>query len=329
MKAFRIHSYDGPPSLTLDEVPEPVHTDDAAVVRVMAIGVNFPDLLATKGQYQLKPDLPFIPGCEVAGVVQWAPEGSGWAVGDRVMAFVWQGSYAEQVAIPLPHLVAIPDGMGFDIAAGLVVNHHTVHFALARRGHVAAGESVLVLGAAGGIGTAAVQVAKGLRARVIAGVAREDEVAVAQEAGADDVVILKEGFSQQIRDLTDGAGVDVILDPLGDWLFDEGVRALAWEGRILVVGFAAGDIPTLRTNRLLLRNISAIGVAWGATLAKDPALLSWGAESLHRMYAEGSVHPQIGHRFSFDDLPLALEKLDAHEIRGKAVIDLTGSAGVA
>ncbi len=329
MKAFRIHSYDGPQSLVLDDVPEPDRTDDVAVVRVMAIGVNFPDLLATKGQYQVKPEPPYTPGCEVAGVVEWAPEGSGWSAGDRVMAFIWQGAYAEYVGIPLNHLVAIPDAMGFDTAAGLVVNHHTVHYALARRGQVAPGESVLVLGAAGGIGTAAVQVAKGLRARVIAGVASEADIPVAERAGADDVILLNEGYAQQINDLTDGNGVDVILDPLGDWLFNEGIRALAWEGRILVVGFAAGDIATLRTNRLLLRNVSAVGVAWGATLEKDPALLSWGAESLHRMYAEGSVNPQIGHRFSFGDLPLALQKLDAHEIRGKAIIDLTGSAGIA
>lgn len=159
--------------------------------------------------------------------------------------------------------------------------------------------------------------------------ASEADIPVAEQAGADDVILLDEGYAQQINDLTDGNGVDVILDPLGDWLFNEGIRALAWEGRILVVGFAAGDIATLRTNRLLLRNVSAVGVAWGATLEKDPGLLSWGAESLHRMYAEGSVNPQIGHRFSFGDLPLALQKLDAHEIRGKAIIDLTGSAGSA
>ncbi|MGB3482999.1 MAG: NADPH:quinone oxidoreductase family protein [Mycobacterium sp.] len=322
MKAFRLHSYDGPTALTLDDVPDLPREGEVAIVDVKAIGVNFPDLLLTKGQYQRKPETPFTPGCEVAGVISWAPADSIWDVGDRVMAFVWDGSYAESVAVPLHALVAIPDDMGFDVAAGLVVNHHTVHFALARRGHLQAGESVLVMGAAGGIGSAAVQVAKGLQARVIAGVAGEHEVGVAEAAGADEVIVLEKGFSARVRELTGGDGVDVILDPLGDWLFDEGVRALASEGRILVIGFAAGDIPSLRTNRLLLRNVSAVGVAWGATLDKDPALLSWGAEALHRMYAEGSVNPQIGHRFSFEEIPSALQRLEAHEIRGKAIIEM-------
>ncbi len=322
MRAFRLHSYGGPSALRLDEIAEPTGDDATAVVDVRAIGINFPDLLLTKGQYQRKPDTPFTPGCEVAGVVRWAPAGSGWAAGDRVMAFIWDGAYAESVAIPVRSLVAIPADMGFDVAAGLVVNHHTVHYALARRGHLQAGENVLVMGAGGGIGSAAVQVSKGLGARVIAGVAGEHEVPVAKESGADNVLILEKGFSTQVRALTDSEGVDVILDPLGDWLFDEGVRALAPEGRILVIGFAAGDIPSLRTNRLLLRNVSAVGVAWGATLDKDPGLLAWGAQALHRMYADGSVHPHIGERLSFDDIPAALRRLDAHEIRGKAIIEM-------
>lgn len=323
MRAFRLHSYDGPTALRLDEIPAPVGDAETAVVEVKAIGINFPDLLLTKGQYQRRPQPPFTPGCEVAGVISWAPEESGWSAGDRVMAFVWDGAYAESVAVPVRSLVAIPDDMGFDVAAGLVVNHHTVHFALARRGHVVAGEHVLVMGAGGGIGSAAVQVAKGLGARVIAGVAGEHDTAVAEESGADDVVILEEGFSTRVRDLTDGEGVDAILDPLGDWLFDEGVRALASEGRILIIGFAAGDIPSLKTNRLLLRNVSAVGVAWGATLDKDPDLLAWGADALHRMYADGSVRPQIGRRFPFDEIPQALKHLDAHEIRGKAIVEVS------
>lgn len=322
MRAFQLLSYDGPTALRLDDVAEPEGDACTAVVDVRAIGVNFPDLLLTKGQYQRKPQTPFTPGCEVAGVIRWAPAESGWSAGDRVMAFIWDGAYAESVAVPVRSLVAIPDDMGFDVAAGLVVNHHTVHFALARRGHVVAGENVLVMGAGGGIGSAAVQVAKGLGARVIAGVAGEHEVTVAKESGADEVIVLAEGFAKQVRDLTDGDGVDAILDPLGDWLFDEGVRALASEGRILIIGFAAGDIPSLRTNRLLLRNVSAVGVAWGATLDKDPSLLAWGAQALHRMYADGSVRPHIGQRFGFEEIPLALQRLDAHEIRGKAIIEV-------
>jgi NADPH:quinone reductase len=176
------------------------------LVDVRAIGVNFPDLLMTKGQYQFRPDLPTVPGCEVAGQVVRAPEGSGRSTGDRVAAFAWQGSFAEQAAIPLDSLVRVPDEVDFAAAAAMVVNYHTVLFALFRRGRVQPGETVLVMGAGGGIGTAAVQVALGLGARVVTGVADEDQVATARSAGAPDVVVLDRGFSARIRELTGGRG---------------------------------------------------------------------------------------------------------------------------
>lgn len=321
MRALQLTAYDGPDALVLADVREPERGVDEVLVDVRAIGVNFPDLLITTGAYQHKPDLPFVPGCEIAGVVVEAPESSDWHPGDRVAAFVWAGGYAERAAVPLNALMRLPDGAGFDAGAGMVVNYHTTHFALARRGQLAAGERLLVLGAAGGIGTAAIQVGKALGATVIGGVADEGQLEVARLAGADDALVLGEGFNQEVRARTGGRGVDVVLDPLGDWLFAEGLRSLAPEGRILVVGFAAGAIPEIKVNRLLLRNATAVGVAWGAFLSIDPELMSSTAASLSDMFAAGFVAPQLASRCAFQDLPDALHRLSRGEIHGKLVAD--------
>ena len=320
MRAFQLTEYIGPAGLELVELPAPEPAADAVLVDVRAIGVNFPDLLMTKGQYQYHPDLPTVPGCEVAGQVVRAPDGSGWSAGDRVAAFVWQGSFAEQAVIPLNSLVRVPDEVDFAAAAAMVVNYHTVLFGLSRRGRVQPGETVLVMGAGGGIGTAAVQVAGGLGARVVAGVANQDQVATAQAAGAPEVVVLEQGFSKKVRELTGGRGVDAVLDPLGDWLFDEALRALAPEGRILVIGFAAGQIPQVKVNRLLLRNAGVLGVAFGAFLELEPELMGEQARALDRMVADGAVRPQIGARFDFERIPDALAQLERGEIPGKGVV---------
>jgi len=322
MRAFQLTEYVGPGGLEQVELPTPEPGPEEVLVDVRAIGVNFPDLLMTKGQYQYRPELPTVPGCEVAGEVVRAPDGSGWSPGDRVAAFVWQGAFAEQAVLPLSSLVRVPESVDLSFAAAMVVNYHTVHFALARRGRVQPGETVLVMGAGGGIGTAAVQVAQGLGARVIAGVADESQVQTAEAAGAPEVVVLREGFSGRLRELTDGRGVDAVLDPLGDWLFDEALRTLAPEGRILVIGFAAGGIPQVKVNRLLLRNASVVGVAFGAFLELDPELMVEQARSLDRMVSAGVVRPQIGARFGFDQLPDALARLDRGEIPGKGVVIL-------
>ncbi|HWK29569.1 MAG TPA: NADPH:quinone oxidoreductase family protein [Solirubrobacter sp.] len=327
MRAFQLTDHGGPDALRLVELPEPAPSDRDVLVDVQAIGVNFPDLLTTQGLHQHRPELPFVPGCEIAGVVRAAPDGSRWRAGDRVAAFVWQGGYAETVAVPPSGLVAVPDGQDLGTAAAMIVNYHTVHFGLARRGGLARGERLLVLGAAGGIGTAGVQVGKGLGATVLAGVANEAQAATARAAGADDVVVLERGFAARVRELTAGAGIDVVLDPLGDWLFDEAVRTLAPEGRILVVGFVAGQIPNLKVNRLLLRNASAVGVAWGAFLDVDPTLIDSAATSLDRMFADGVVRPRIAARHRFEELPSALHRLARGEIAGKAVVELPSRSG--
>jgi NADPH:quinone reductase len=320
VRAFQLNDYTGPDGMSLVEVERPEAGPDEVVIDVEAIGVNFPDLLMTRGQYQHKPPLPVVPGCEVAGTVVGSPPGSGWDVGDRVAAFIWQGGFAEQAAVPLSSLVRVPAGVTAETAAAMVVNYHTVHFGLSRRGGTRPGQTVLVMGAGGGIGTAALQVAKGLGARVIAGVADTSQVATAESAGASDVLVLEQGFSKQLRELTGGRGVDVVLDPLGDWLFDEALRALAPEGRVLVIGFAAGQIPAVKVNRLLLRNVSVVGVAFGAFLGLDPELMRQQATALDRMVADGVVRPQIGARFSFEELPEALRRLGRGEIRGKGVV---------
>jgi NADPH2:quinone reductase len=327
VRALELTGFDGPDALRLTDVAAPQADAGGIVVDVRAIGINYPDLLMTQGSYQVKPPVPFVPGSEIAGIVREAPEGSGWNPGDRVAAFVWSGGYAERVYVPLNAVFPLPEGMDFRTGAATVINYHTVHFALSRRGALGAGQTLLVMGAGGGIGSAAVQVGRGLGARVIGGVANEEQLQAAREAGADEVLVLTEGFSPQVRGLTDGRGVDVVLDPLGDWLFGEAIRALAPEGRILVVGFAAGGIPELKVNRLLLKNVSAVGVAWGAFLDIDPTLMAAASSALADMYTSGNLKPLVGAELAFEDIPDALHRLSRGEIPGKGVVLLDRGAG--
>jgi NADPH2:quinone reductase len=319
MRAFQLSSFDGPDGLALVEIDDPVADERGVLIDVRAVGVNFPDLLATRGEYQRRPELPYVPGCEIAGVVAAAPAGSALEVGDRVAAFTWDSGYAERAVVDVAGVIGLPDEVDFEEGAAMVVNYNTAHFALARRGQIKAGDEVLVLGAAGGVGTAAVQVARGLGAHVIGGVASEAQQATAAAAGAHETVILGDQFAAEVVALSEGRGVDLVFDPLGDRLFDEAIRALAPEGRILVVGFAAGEIPLIKVNRLLLRNAAAVGVFWGAFLDADPNLLADTTRVLDRLYAEGHVRPQINLRLPFDDLPSALARLGRGEIAGKAV----------
>jgi NADPH:quinone reductase len=326
MRALILHEYGGPEALELTDVADPVLADESVILDVQAIGINFPDLLATRGLHQHKPPLPYIAGSEIAGIIREASEGSPLQPGDRAAAFVWGGGYAERAVVPFKALCRVAEGADAVVGAAMVVNYQTVHFALARRGSLRPGETLLVLGAAGGIGSAAVQVGKGLGARVIGGVVDGEQCEAALAAGADEALILTEGFSSEVRALTAGRGVDVVLDPVGDWLFTEATRALEPEGRILVIGFAAGEIPTLKVNRLLLRNISAVGVSWGAFLDVDTGLMASAAEDLNRMFADGFVRPQIVTEQGWEAIPSALSRLDRHEIIGKAVVAIAGGA---
>jgi NADPH2:quinone reductase len=322
MRAYELGSFDGPDALVLSELQDP-EPGSSLVVDVRAIGVNFPDLLASKGQLQDLPDLPAVLGSEIAGVVSSAPQGSDWKVGDRIAAYLKGGGYAERVAVPVSDALPVADDADFATGAALVVNYHTASFAVAYRGRVTVGETVLVLGAAGGIGTAAVQIAKAHGARVIGGVADEVQLPIARAAGADHAIVLRPGFSAELMIVTEGVGSDLIVDPLGGDVFDEAVRCLAPEGRIVVMGFAAGGIPSVKVNRLLMRNVEVIGAAWGGpSRPYTPTMAEQGA-AVARMYSEGHLRPQIGNRFPFEQLPDALRLLEGGGVRGKAVVEIS------
>jgi NADPH2:quinone reductase len=270
MRAMQISELDGPSAMRLVDVPEPEAGEDLALIDVRSAGVSFVDLLMTQGQYQEKPELPFIPGIEVAGVVRRAPAGVHFSAGDRVAAYVPFGGYAEVVAAKPQTTFRIPDQLTFEQGAAIAMNFPTVHFALQRRGRVAPGEHVLVLGAAGGIGP-----------------------------------------------------VNVVVDPLGGDVFAAALRLLAPEGRHLVIGFAAGGIPEVRVNRLLLKNIEVVGVGWGAFLAVDPTIAASSAAELARMTSEGFVNPVIGRTYELADAAAALVALQDRTGTGKLAIKVS------
>lgn len=309
----------GPRGLTLAEVDPPAPSGTEVLIDVHAAGINRPDLLSTHGLHQHKLTLPGIPGSEVSGIISAVGPDSVWRVGQSVAAFVWGGGYAEQVVAPDHTVMTLPPGATHAQGAAMVVNYQTAHFALTRRGHARPGETVLVLGASGGVGSAAVQVANGLDCHVIIGLSDPNTLPMPVEDAACDVVQLTPGFSDAVRHLTAGRGVDLVVDPVGDWLFDEAVRTLAPEGRILVIGFAAGDIPQIKVNRLLLRNASVVGVAWGAFLEHDTALMCQAGHELQRLWQRGAIDPSITLTVNFSEIPHALELLAARTIRGKGV----------
>jgi NADPH2:quinone reductase len=321
MRAAQITSLDGPAAVRVADVEEPLGSDGVVVIDVHAAGVTFPDVLQTRGLYQYKPELPFIPGTEVAGVVRSAPADASVRAGDRVAAFPGLGGFAETVAVSPDAVFPVPDTTSFVAAAALPMNYLTVHFALTRRGGLREGETVLVHGAGGGVGTAAVQLASALGARVIAVTSSTEKGEVARRAGAHEV-IAPEGFRDAARDLTDGAGVDLVVDPVGGDRFTDSLRSLAPEGRLLVVGFTAGEIPTVKVNRLLLNNISVVGVGWGAFWGKRPAYLQEQWAELRPLLDAGVLDPPIGATYALEDIAAALTELDTRAARGKVVIKL-------
>src|SRR4051794_20999189 len=239
------------------------------VVDVHAAGVSFPEVLQTRGEYQFKPDLPFVPGSEVGGVVRSAPEGAVVKQGDRVAAFCFLGAFAEVAVAPEYFTFPLPDELSFEQGAALVLNYHTAYFSLRLRGRLAEGETVLVHGAAGGVGTATIQVAKGLGARVIGVVSSDEKEKVARDAGADEVVRSDGDWKDAVKELS-GGGVDVVLDPVGGDRFTDGLRSLGEGGRVVVVGFTGGSIPEAKVNPLLLNNTEVIGAGWGAYVMSKP-----------------------------------------------------------
>ncbi|MEE8603727.1 NADPH:quinone oxidoreductase family protein [Euzebya tangerina] len=320
MRAIHITSLDGPSAVDVVDIPAPEPTGDQVLIDVRAAGVAFPDLLQTRGLYQLKPEMPFVPGVEVAGVIRSAPSDSGFSEGDRVMAFGMLGGMAEQLAVSSSSTFALPDELSFEQGAAFPMNYHTAHFSLVRRGQLQSGETVLVHGAAGGVGTATIQVAKALGARVIAVVSTDEKAAVAREAGADDVIRSDGPWKDEAKALTDGRGVDVIMDPVGGDRFTDSIRALAPEGRLLVVGFAAGSIPEVRVNRLLLSNTTLVGCAWGGFLMQEPAIVHDIGDALDAMIREGALAPPIGAALPLERAAEALTLLDERKATGKVVL---------
>lgn len=306
--------------MSYTDVPDVVPGPDDVVIDVRAAGVCFPDLLMSKGEYQLKVPPPFVPGMEVAGVVASAPEGSGLAVGQRVSSSALLGGYAQQVTVPAAGVRLSPAELDDAEAVSLLVNYNTMYFAYQRRAVLQPGETVLVLGSAGGVGTAAVQIAKAMGAHVIAVVHRQAATDFVSSLQPDAVIPLTDGWAQAVRDATGGRGVDVVVDPVGGAAFDDAIRTLATDGRLLVIGFAAGGIPTIKVNRLLLRNVGVLGVAYGEYINRDPAAAAVFAAGLDRLVGVG-LKPPPPVRFPLANGGRALQALDDGGVYGKLVLE--------
>ena len=322
MRAVQVTRLDGPTAVEVRDVPEP--TADGpfgpqVLVDVHAVGISFPDLLLSKGEYQLKPELPFTLGVDFAGVVRSAPDGSGFSAGDRVAGCLPHGGAAETVGLGPDSVFPLPDDLSFEQGAAIPMNYLTAQFALKERGQIGAGETVLVHGAAGGVGTATIQVAKGYGARTIAVVSTPEKAEVARRAGADDVV-LAGGFLAAVKELTGGQGVDLVMDVVGGDLFTDSLRSLAPQGRLLVVGFVGGAIPEVKVNRLLLNNIDVRGVGWGAYAMVRPGFMTAQWQELEQMMAAGVIDPPIVATYDLEDFGRALVAMDERKTLGKTVV---------
>ncbi len=317
MRAAQITTLTGPADITVAEMPEPTPGPDDVLIEVHRVGVSFPDLLLSRGEYQLKPEVPFSPGVDVAGTVVSGP---GFTPGQRVAGVGGFGGAAELAVVPAMFTFALPDQLSFDEGAALPMNYLTAEFALYERGGLRAGETVLVHGAAGGLGTATIQVAKGMGARVIGVVSTEEKAEVARAAGADEAILF-DGFKDQVKELTGGIGVDVVADIVGGSAFTDSLRSLAPQGRLLVLGFASGaGIPEVKVNRLLLNNVDVRGVGWGAFAMVRPGYMQeqWGR--LVPMMDAGAVKPPIGKTYALEEFGQALIDMDERRTLGKSVV---------
>ena len=319
MRAAQLTRLEGPDGVEVGEIDEPA--GDGVVVEVHAAGAAFPDALLTRGLYQYRPDLPFVLGAEVAGVVRSAPDGSHVRPGDRVVGLTMiTGGMAEVVVISPDRVFKLPDNVSFEAGAGLLFNDLTMYFALSVRGRLQQGETVLVHGAAGGIGTSTLRLASVLGAsRTIAVVSTEEKGELATAAGATDVV-LAEGFKDAVKELTDGRGVDVVVDPVGGDRFTDSLRSLAPGGRLLVIGFTGGEIPTVKVNRLLLNNIDVVGVGWGAWTLSHPDALAQQWAGLERLLSSGQLPPPEPVVYPLEAAAAAVASLENRSSKGKVVL---------
>jgi len=324
VKAVLCKQYGPPETLVVEELPSPRAGPGEAVVSVKAASVNFPDVLIIQNKYQFKPPLPFSPGSELAGVVKEVGVGvSSVRPGDRVMAFTTYGAFAEEVKTEAARLLAIPDGMDFNSAAAFVLTYGTSDHALRDRGALRAGETLLVLGAAGGVGLAAIEIGKALGARVIACASSDEKLAVCREHGADATInYAAEDLRERIKSLTEGRGVDVIYDPVGGAYSEPAFRSIAWRGRLLVVGFAAGEIPKLPLNLALLKGASVVGVFWGDFARREPEAFAGSIAQLGLWFREGKLRPHVSKIYPLEKAADALRLMAARQVKGKVVLAL-------
>lgn len=322
MKAVLCKEYGLPDSLVLAEV-EPLRPGKGQVViSVKACGVNFPDTLIIQGKYQLKPDMPFTPGSEIAGIVKEVGEGVEHVqVGEHVIAFTGVGGFAEEVAADAAKLIKMPSGMDFATAAAFTLVYGTSHHALKDRAQLKPGETLLVLGAAGGVGLAAVELGKVMGAHVIAAASSAEKLAVCQQHGADELINYStEDLKERVKALTRGKGVNVIFDPLGGNYSEAALRSIAWNGRMLVIGFAAGDIPRIPLNLTLLKGCSIVGVFWGSFTEREPQRNQEHLQELLTWFAQGKIKPHISATYSLDQAADALNDVMSRKVKGKVVL---------
>ena len=322
MRAVLCKQYGPPESLVVEDVPTPAIGDHQVLLDVKACGVNFPDLLIIENKFQFKPPLPFSPGGEVSGVVkQVGAQVTHVKVGDRVLGTPGFGGFAEEVALDARNVVPIPDAMSFDEAAAFLFTYGTSHYALKDRAALKPGDTLLVLGAAGGVGLAAVELGKAMGAKVIAAASSAEKLAVCREHGADEGIDYgSEDLKERIKALTGGQGVDVIYDPVGGDFSEAAFRGIAWEGRFLVIGFAAGPIPKIPLNLVLLKGAQIVGVFWGAFTARNPEGHRANIAELMRWYTDGKLKPRISARYPFERVAEALADLAGRRVKGKVLL---------
>jgi NADPH:quinone reductase len=325
MRAVSCHEFGSPDILRLDQFASPILQSTQARIRVHAAGINFADTLMVAGKYQIKPPFPFTPGLEVGGeVIEVGAAVQNLRPGQRVLAVLRRGGgYADEAMVDAACVVPIPDAMDYVTAAAFPVAYGTSHLALTHRGNLRAGETLLVLGAAGGVGLTAVEIGKRMGARVIAAAGGPDKLAVAREHGADELIDYRtESIRDRVRELTGGLGVDVVYDPVGGDAFDQALRAVNWEARMLVIGFASGRIQSVPANLILVKNISVIGVVWGAQAERDPVLVSRNLAELLRWWEAGQLQPLVSKTFPLAEAGAAMRALLSRRYAGRIVLEV-------
>lgn len=322
MKAVLCKEYGLPEDLVIEEVESPRADRGQVVIKVKACGVSFPDTLIIQGKYQFKPPMPFSPGGELAGIVQEVGPGvEQIKAGDHVIAFTGWGGYAQEVVTEANRIIPMPDNMDFATAAIFIMTYGTSHYALKDRAHLKAGETLLVLGAAGGVGLAAVELGKVMGARVIAAASSDEKLSVCKRYGADEAInYTTEDLKDRIKELTGGNGVDVIYDPVGGKYAEPALRGMAWEGRYLVVGFADGEIPRIPLNLALLKGCSIVGVFWGSFTARDPERNQQHLQELLSWYSQGKIKPFISATYTLEQAPQALRAMIERKVKGKVAL---------